>query len=58
MAVPKRRTSKKVKRQRRTHKKLNIPHMIECSNCGELTIPHHVCKSCGHYDGKEVVSSS
>ncbi|MBU5266004.1 50S ribosomal protein L32 [Virgibacillus proomii] len=56
MAVPKRRTSKKVKNQRRTHKKLHVPGMVECSNCGELTKPHYVCKSCGHYDGKEVVS--
>ena len=56
MAVPKRKTSKKVKNQRRTHKKLLVPGMVECSNCGELTKQHHVCGSCGHYDGKEVVS--
>ncbi|MCP8616619.1 50S ribosomal protein L32 [Salirhabdus salicampi] len=55
MAVPFRRTSKKVKRQRRTHKKLSVPGMVECSNCGEPTKAHHVCKSCGHYDGKQVV---
>lgn len=57
MAVPKRRTSKKVTRQRRTHKKLQALNLIECSNCGEATLPHRVCKSCGHYDGKEVVSN-
>ncbi|WP_047984568.1 50S ribosomal protein L32 [Ornithinibacillus californiensis] len=57
MAVPKQRTSKKVKRQRRTHFKLHVPGMVECSNCGELAKPHHVCKSCGHYNGKEVVSN-
>lgn len=57
MAVPKRRTSKKVKNQRRTHKKLQVPGLIECSNCGELTKPHYVCKSCGHYDGEEVVEN-
>lgn len=56
MAVPKRKTSKKVKNQRRTHIKLQVPGMVECSNCGELTKQHHVCKACGHYDGKEVVS--
>lgn len=56
MAVPKRKTSKKVKRQRRTHKILHAPSMAKCTNCDELTKPHHVCKSCGHYDGKEVVS--
>lgn len=57
MAVPKRRTSKKVTRQRRTHKKLQVPGLVECSNCGELTKPHYVCKSCGHYNGKEVVET-
>lgn len=54
MAVPKRRTSKKVTRQGRTHKILTVPGLQECTNCGELTKPHYVCKSCGQYDGKEV----
>ncbi len=57
MAVPKRKTSKSVKNQRRTHKKLHVTGMVECSNCGELTKSHHVCKSCGNYDGKEVVNN-
>ncbi|WP_027963092.1 50S ribosomal protein L32 [Halalkalibacillus halophilus] len=55
MAVPKRKTSKKVKRQRRTHKKLSLPGLVECKNCGDHVKQHHVCKSCGHYNGKEVV---
>jgi len=28
----------------------------ECSNCGELKRPHHVCASCGHYADREVVA--
>ncbi|MBA2174280.1 50S ribosomal protein L32 [Halobacillus locisalis] len=55
MAVPKRKTSKKVKNQRRTHKKLHVPGMVKCDNCGEYSKPHHVCKSCGQYNGKQVV---
>lgn len=55
MAVPKRRTSKTVKRQRRTHKKLSAPNMTVCSNCGEMKRNHHVCAKCGFYAGKEVV---
>ena len=27
------------------------PGPAECPNCGELKRPHHVCSSCGHYDG-------
>ncbi|CDQ19856.1 50S ribosomal protein L32 [Halobacillus litoralis] len=56
MAVPKRKTSKKVKNQRRTHKKLHAPGMVQCDNCGEYSKPHHVCKSCGQYNGKQVVN--
>lgn len=55
MAVPKRRTSKTVTKQRRTHKKLQVPGMSECDNCGELKLAHRICNSCGQYKGKEVV---
>lgn len=56
MAVPKRRTSKSKKLKRRTHQKLTIPNLNDCPNCGELRKNHHVCPSCGHYNGKDVVS--
>ena len=55
MAVPFRKTSKSVKRKRRTHFKLSVPGMVVCPNCGELTVGHQVCKSCGFYKGKQVV---
>ncbi len=54
MAVPFRKTSKAVKRKRRTHFKLSVPGMVVCPNCGELTTAHQVCKSCGFYKGKQV----
>ncbi|MGX7347478.1 50S ribosomal protein L32 [Aerococcus vaginalis] len=54
MAVPKRKTSKQRKRLRRTHKKLTVPGMVQCSNCGEYVKPHHVCANCGFYDGRDV----
>ncbi|HSH24485.1 MAG TPA: 50S ribosomal protein L32 [Massilibacterium sp.] len=57
MAVPARRTSKTRKNKRRTHFKLQVPGMVECSNCGELKLAHRVCKACGSYKGKEVVSN-
>lgn len=58
MAVPKRRTSKSVKRKRRTHFKLNVPGMNACPECGELKLSHRVCSACGYYDGQEVTSKS
>ena len=43
MAVPKRRTSTSRKNKRRTHKKLILPNMSECPNCGAMKRSHHVC---------------
>ena len=56
MAVPARRTSKTVKRKRRTHFKLSVPGMVECPSCGEMKLSHRVSKECGTYNGKEVVN--
>lgn len=57
LAVPKRRTSKTVKRQRRTHIKLQVPGMVECPNCGEMKLSHRVCKECGTYKGRDVINN-
>ena len=29
----------------------------ECPNCGELKLPHNLCSACGHYNGREIVST-
>ena len=55
MAVPKRKTSPSKRNMRRSHHALKAVGPIECSNCGERKLPHHVCKSCGHYDGRDVI---
>jgi large subunit ribosomal protein L32 len=41
---------------RRAHDALKPMARLECSNCGELKRPHHVCGACGHYDGREVTA--
>lgn len=56
MAVPERRTSKSKRDSRRAHTKLTVPNMVNCEQCGELKLPHHVCKVCGSYKGKDVIS--
>ncbi|WP_119678578.1 50S ribosomal protein L32 [Indioceanicola profundi] len=58
MAVPKKKTSKSRRNMRRSHHALTGSSYAECNNCGELKQPHHVCGSCGHYDGREVVQST
>jgi len=32
-------------------------NLTECPNCHAKKEQHRVCKACGHYNGKEVVSS-
>lgn len=56
MAVPKRKTTPSRRNMRRAHDALTTSAYVECSNCGELTRPHHVCGHCGHYNGREVVA--
>ncbi|MFC5712255.1 50S ribosomal protein L32 [Thalassorhabdus alkalitolerans] len=56
MAVPFRRTSKTRKNKRRTHFKLEVPGMVECSDCGEMKRSHRVCKNCGSYKGQNVIN--
>ena len=55
MAVPFRRTSKRVKRERRSHIKLTAANLATCPNCGKQILPHRVCKHCGFYKGKKVM---
>jgi len=56
MAVPKKKTTPSKRNMRRAHDALTASAYEECSNCGELKQPHHVCSACGHYNGREVVS--
>ncbi|MBF0304684.1 MAG: 50S ribosomal protein L32 [Alphaproteobacteria bacterium] len=56
MAVPKKKTSKSRRNMRRSHHALTPAAHSECPNCGELKRPHHICPSCGHYDGREVIA--
>jgi len=55
MAVPKRRTSKSKRDQRRAHDALGIPARSKCPQCGEPKLPHRVCPNCGTYRGREVI---
>lgn len=58
MAVPKKKVSPSRRNMRRSHHALKGSAYTECPNCGELKRPHHVCASCGHYDGREVVAQA
>jgi len=56
MAVPKRKVSKARRDKRRSsHWKLEAPTLVDCPKCGALRVPHRVCKTCGTYNGREVI---
>ena len=52
---PKGKVSKARRNKRRANWKLSVPNMVECPQCHEFKMPHKVCKSCGYYNGKEVI---
>ncbi len=56
MAVPQNKITKSRRGNRRSHDALVAGNPAECSNCGELKRPHHVCPACGHYDAREVLA--
>jgi len=57
MAVPKRKTSKSKRNSRRAHAKVSGPNLSACPQCGEAKLQHHVCKSCGFYNGRTVIET-
>ncbi len=56
MALPKKKISKSRRDMRRAHDSLTAVGSIECPNCGERKLPHHVCKACGYYGDREVIA--
>jgi len=50
--VPKRKTSKTRKRQRRSHHALRPVNTIECPQCSAARLPHRACSECGHVNGR------
>lgn len=53
--LPKRKTSRTRRDKRRTHDALKPRNLVQCSNCGEMRLPHRVCPNCGFYKGREVI---
>ncbi|WP_297435105.1 50S ribosomal protein L32 [uncultured Clostridium sp.] len=57
MGNPTRKMSKSKRDSRRAQTyKLSAPTIVACPNCGEMKVPHRVCKSCGNYNGKEIIA--
>jgi large subunit ribosomal protein L32 len=49
MGLPKRKVSHARQGDR------SLPSLVECSHCHAMKRSHHVCPSCGYYDGRQAV---
>lgn len=59
MAVPKKRTSRARRDQRRAHDAIKFSAATElCPSCGEPKLRHRVCLACGTYRGKQVFQAA
>lgn len=56
MAVQQNKKSRSRKGMRRSHDRVAKPSVIYCT-CGEPTLPHRVCPSCGTYRSRTVVTT-
>lgn len=54
--LPKRKLSKGRRDRRRAHDALQATALVQCSQCGEMRLPHTVCPHCGYYQGREIIS--
>ena len=55
MAVPKKKTSKSRRNNRRAHDALQNPQYVEDSHTGEPVRRHHVDLKTGMYKGRQVI---
>ena len=54
--LEKNKSSKGRRDKRRANWKMSAPTLVKCSKCGELMMPHRVCKNCGSYNKKEIIA--
>ncbi|MBZ0305332.1 MAG: 50S ribosomal protein L32 [Anaerolineae bacterium] len=52
--LPKRKLSRRRKRNRRAHDALSVKHLVKCDNCNAYRPAHQVCPACGEYNGRVV----
>ena len=55
---PKNKSSKGRRDRRRANWKMSAPTLVRCSKCGSLMMPHRVCKNCGSYNKRVIVSKN
>ena len=56
MALPKVKKSRATTHSRRSNWKLSGPSLVECPQCHEQKLSHHVCPKCGQYNGRQAIA--
>lgn len=57
MPVPKRKRSRARRDSRFANKGIKAKALTECQTCKAASMPHQVCKECGHYKGVKVLKT-
>tara|TARA_B100000700_G_scaffold305220_1_gene378829 strand:- start:530 stop:703 length:174 start_codon:yes stop_codon:yes gene_type:complete len=55
MAVPKRKTTKSKRNQRRSHHRVSQINIVEDKKSGEYRLSHHIDLKSGFYNGKKIL---
>ena len=55
MAVPKKKTSRSRRNQRRSHDALSKVNVVIDKDTGEYRLPHHMDSTSGEYNGRQIV---
>lgn len=55
MAVPRKKVSKSKRDMRRSHLAITPVNVVVCPNCGDAKLPHHMCKTCGMYNSRQIL---
>ena len=56
MPVQQSHKSKSATRKRKAANRLKAIEVTTRTNCGAAVLPHRVCKKCGNYNGKQVIT--
>ncbi|HAT03664.1 MAG TPA: 50S ribosomal protein L32 [Candidatus Magasanikbacteria bacterium] len=56
MGLPSKKRTPRSRDDRRSHHALKKIVTKKCEKCGEPTLPHRACATCGTYKGKQTVN--
>ena len=55
-ALPKKKVSRARRGNRRAHLALTLPTLMTCPQCSSRKLTHHVCPTCGTYNGHQILT--